>query len=599
MNRLQSLYIILAACFFISSCKTDKAPEVQFADLGRPQNTVVVRSEQEADNLNPLISTTNYGRQVYEQLFSYLLTVDPQTYEFIPQLAKSRPAITAVESGPYAGGTAYTFEIFEEAVWDNGSPVTGHDYAFTMKAVFNPKVRAQRMRAYLDIVKDIQVDSDNPKKFTVITNQNYILSEEAIANVAAVMPAYHYDPDGLLADIPYTDFSDPEKIAKLAEEDPRIQQFADHFNAAKFAREPDGVAGSGPYKLESWESGQQIVIRKKENWWGEALSNDYRGLIAYPDAIIYKPIENMATALAELKSGNIDVMNNIGPKDFGELKETDFVAEQFEFYTPLSLTYYFLYINGQKDKLNDKRVRRALAHGINVDQILENVYYGFGERLNGPVLPTVDYYNSDLPLIPHDPAKARALLEEAGWKDSNNNGIYDMEIGGEQVELSLEYLVTAGSEISRNVGLLIQQNLRQVGIEVVLESQEGNIKMQNLRSGNYDICGGGWALSNTLWDPKQGWHTESQGSSNRTGFGTAETDALIEKIRTTLDKTERNKLYTELQEIIYEEQPYVLFFMPTARLAIHKRFDTQTTAIFPGFVLNHFRLKGGKEAMKN
>ena len=599
MRHVQSLFIILAGLLFITSCKTDKATEEAFVDLGRPQNTLVIRQEQEADNLNPLISTTNYGRQVYEQIFSYLLIVDPQTYELIPQLAKERPAVEAITSGPNAGGTAYTFEIFEEAVWDNGTPVTGHDFIFTMKAINNPKVRSQRMRAYLEFIKDIKVDPENPKRFTVYTNRRYILSEEAIAGVAPVLPAYHYDPTGLLADIPFTDFSDPEKMAAMADEDPRIQQFADAFSGAFFAREKEGVSGSGPYALEEWSSGQQTVIKKKENWWGNALAADYPGLIANPDAMVFKPIENMATALSELKSGNIDVMNNIGPKDFGELKETDFVTEQFELSTPISLVYYFTYINGEREKLSDKTVRRAIAHGINVEQILENIYYGYGERLNGPVLPSAEYYNGDLPLVEHDPGKARELLEAAGWSDSNNNGIYDKEIGGEQVEFTLEYLTTAGSELSRNIGLVIQQNLRQVGIEVELEAQEGNVKLGNLKAGNYDMCGGGWALSPTLWDPKQIWHTESQGSSNRVGFGTAETDALIQDIRTTLDAAERNKLYKQLQEIIYEEQPYVFFFAPTARLALHKRFNAETTAVFPGFVLNRFKLKSGEQLSEN
>lgn len=599
MKRIQSLFIILSGLFFIVSCKTDKKEELQFADLGRPQNTLVIRLEQEADNLNPLISTTNYGRQVYEQIFSYLLIVDPQTYELIPQLAKSRPTIEAITSGPNAGGTAYNFEIFEEAKWDNGEPVTGHDFVFTMKAIFNPKVRSQRMRAFLDFIQDIQVDPENSKKFKVITNQRYILSEEAIAGVTPVMPAYHYDPNGLLADIPFTDFTDDEKIADLAENDPRIQEFADNFSGAKYGREPGQVLGSGPYKLTEWQSGQQIVIERKTDWWGDALSEDYPGLVAYPDAMIFKPMENMATALAELKSGALDVMNNIGPKDFGELKETDFVTEQYNLFTPISLVYYFTYLNGQREKLSDKRVRRAIAHGINVDQILENVYYGYGERLAGPVLPSSEYYNDELALLEHDPSAARALLEEAGWEDSNNNGIYDKEINGELQEMNLSYLTTAGSEISRNIGLVIQQNLRQIGVELELDAQEGNVKMGNLRSGNYDICGGGWALSPTLWDPKQIWHTESQGSSNRVGFGTAETDAMIEEIRTTLDRERRNELYKEFQEIIYEEQPYVFFFAPTARLAIHKRFEAETTSIFPGFVLNRLKLKGEEALSKN
>ena len=593
---MNSLRFTLGSLFLISILLTSCESEPQekntiCSDIGRPLNTVITRLDADPDRINPLLSTDRFAYTVYEQIFQFLLVPDPSTMEMIPQLVKSRAITEDITDGPNAGGVAYTFEIHDAAVWDDGSPVTGNDYVFTLKAVLNPHVQAQRLRPYLTNIRDVNVDEANPKKFTVITSEKYIVGEEAVGNTFPVLPAYNYDPQNLLGEIPITSFTDPDQLASIADENEALKTFATNFQEPKFSSEAGTITGSGPYKFEEWITGDQINLSKKTNWWGDQLIETYPALEAFPERLVFKPISNAATALAALKAGEIDVISNIDPKDFSEIQDQALVTDCYTLATPPSLVSLFFNLNTESEKLQEPEVRRAIAHAVDVNTVLQNLYFGFGERTATPVMPSLPSYNKDLPLIDFDIEKSKSLLQEAGWKDSNNNGTVDKEINGETVELELKYLLTANREISRNLALMIQNTLNQVGIKLNIVAQEFRTNLQDFRSGNYDMGSAGTTVPPT-WDPKQVWHTSSKGGgSNYTGFGNAETDALIDKIRMTLDIDERMVLYKEMQKKIYDETPRVYMFVPTARVAIHNRFDPVTTPNFPNFVVNKLKLK--------
>ncbi|NJN34264.1 MAG: hypothetical protein HC817_08455 [Saprospiraceae bacterium] len=113
--------------------------------------------------MNPLTTEDVNSVNVMDNIFLPLLDFDPQTFELVPVLAKSRPIISTVDTGKFKGGASYTYEIRDEAVWDNGAPVTAADYIFTVKAILNKKSGANNLRNSLDFVKDIQIDAQNPK----------------------------------------------------------------------------------------------------------------------------------------------------------------------------------------------------------------------------------------------------------------------------------------------------------------------------------------------------------------------------------------------------------------------------------------------------
>jgi peptide/nickel transport system substrate-binding protein len=578
--RLSTSHWMLCIALVLSlfSCKREPA-----VDFKRTDNSVIMRLEADPDRLNPVLSTTAYARAIYEQVFSYLVIQDPVTLEFIPQLAAALPERSETPEGLIA----YTYEIRKEAEWDNGTPVTANDYIFTLKAALNPRVPAQRIRPYLAFIKNITVDPSNPKRFTAYT-EKYILSEEAIGSALPVLPEYQYDPEGLLRNISITQFLDPEGIAALAESDERLTKFAEIFGSEKLSREPSGVIGSGPYRLDSWETGQRLVLTKKDKWWGSKLAKNAPALEAFPDQLVFKVITDNVAALNALKAEEIDAVSTIDPKDFLELQQTPLVNERYNLHAPLALISYFIYVNTTNPKLADKKVRQALAHTVNPDEIIENVFYGFGQRIIGPAHPSVPYYNKDLALIPYNIEKAKALLAEAGWSDSDNNGFVDKEIDGKREELKLTYLMSAGNERSKNIALLLQDNAKKAGINLELIAKETTAVFDDLKKRNYDLGGGGRSLPNTLWDPRQNWHTEGD---NRTGFGTPETDALIDEIRVTIDPAVRTPKYRKLQSIIYDEQPEIYLLAPQDRIAVHKRFEVEITSIYPGYNLNRMRLK--------
>jgi peptide/nickel transport system substrate-binding protein len=380
-------------------------------------------------------------------IFPTLLEYSPETTKLSPVLVKSRPEIEPINDGPYSGGAKYSYELLDEATWDNGSPLTAKDYEFTLKVLFNPHVACEVYRQYLSLIRDVELDSNNPKKFAVLTDEQYIKAEYATG--LFILPEYVYDPEGLLKNYSVGDLTDPAQAEKHAA-DENLKAFGEQFNSSKYSREKEFVSGAGAYKLEEWIAGERIVLKKKENWWGDKLRDQNKMLSAYPEKLIYIPVSDPATSISMLKDQSIDVMSAIPENQFLELKENELVNQHYNFYTPDILGYYFLYLNTRIPKLEDKRVRRALAHLFDVDEVLKSVKLGFAVPIIGPFHSTRSYYNKNLEPIKLNIEKARNLLSEAGWTDSNGNGTVDKNIDGELVEMNLQYLITPNNPTSNN-----------------------------------------------------------------------------------------------------------------------------------------------------
>lgn len=584
-RRHFAFFILLSCLFTIISCRqSNKQGTEESVDFKRTDNTVIVRALNDADVLNPLMTTINTSRMVADQVFQLLLYVDPETLQLIPELADSLPIATDIEEGPFKGGVKYTFTIHESAVWSDGSPVTAEDYLFSVKALLIPGVGNPALRNAAASLKDVRIDPTNPKKLDVYFNQKHFQAEAIAGNLIHVLPKSIYDPDGLLDNIALSDITDIEKASGLVDANPELKKFVESINTPEYTREV--ITGSGPYFLEEWVAGQRIVLRKKENWWGQKLADKHPGLLAYPDQIIFSPIPEDFTAITALKAEEMDVVIRIPPADFIEMQEQKEVLSKYNLFTSEQLAYYFLYVNTSSPKLSDKRVRKALAHAIDVDAIIEGVYNGFGKRTASPVSPSSPDYNKALEPVAFSPELARRLLEEAGWKDSNNNGIADKEINGTITELSLEYGHSANSSSSEAVALLVKDYAQQVGIDLRLVPTEMTQGMARVNNKDYELFSGGLQQL-TTWTPRQHWHSEGH---NRMSFATAYTDSLIERSEIA-GPDERRKIYHELQQIIYEEQPMILLMVPQNRIAIHKRFETPITPIYPGYFPNLVRIR--------
>ena len=586
----QKILFIFAIILFSQSCKTDPAATTKTTTTD-DSFTVVSRLVGEPNMLNPALTTQANSRRVMNQIFSNLVHYDTKTLKAMPMLAKELPIIEEITEGKHKGKLLCKYEIHEEAVWDDGKPVTGHDIEFSIKAILNPKVAAAPYRAVAISFKDMMIDETNPKKFSLVSD-NYFLTGIIFTDIQTI-PAHIYDPKGIMKNFTIKQLSDADGASKLAESDPRLQEFATEFSDEKFSREKGFVNGCGPYALEEWISGQRIVLKKKKNWWGDKLAAKYPLLVANPETIIYKPMSDVTTAVTELKAGSIDVMTQITSDQYNDLKESTDGQANLNFHEPLQMAIYYIGLNNNRPKLSDKRVRRALAHLINMDEIINTTMYGYAEKVVGPIHTSRPYYNKDLPLIEENLEKARELLKEAGWIDSNGNGVVDKVIDGELTELKLEYLSSRAGVTGQKIGTIFKANAKRVGVDIELAVKEGNIVADQRNKRDFDLFTSGWSQDPSPDDPYQNWHTDSDTPSggNRFGFGNEESDKIIEEIRTIIPEERRNELYKKLQKIIYDEQPCIFLMIPSGRIAINKKFDFTPSVRKPWIFENEFKLK--------
>ncbi len=567
---------------FSSSCRREEQSSMH----KRSSNEVSIRLEAEPDRLNPLLSTISYSRQVFDPLHLYLMNYDPTTLVLVPQLLKETPKIELIKNGVFEGGTKYSFEIREEAVWDDGKPVTAADYEATLKLIFNPFLPTLGYRTFLENIQSFDIDKMNPKKFTIILNDTYFAGLESLTNVVPVLPKHIFDADNSLDTVSLLKLiSDPSPENQLKNY-PFIKDFADYYLGEFFSRNPEGVNGAGPYKLVSWLSGQEILLEKKQAWWGDKLATDNAAFQAFPDKLLFKIIPDPVSALAALKNEEIDVMQNIAPEDFLGLTSDSTTKAHFSFYTPSSLSSYYISLNTRLPILSDKKVRRAFAHAIDVDELIKNVFIGFGTRCATPLHPSSAEYNADLKPITFSIEKAKKLLAEAGWSDTDKDGILDKIIGGKKTALSVKYLANASKASSMTLAELIKSNARKAGIDVVIDAKDANTLLDKLRSREFEMISAGRSIT-PQWSPSQNWRTDAD---NRSGFGNEKTDEWIDALEREPNQSKRWVISKKLQAEIYEEQPEIMLFCPQERLVIHKRFEAVSTAVWPGFHPVAFKL---------
>jgi peptide/nickel transport system substrate-binding protein len=580
--RKISLAVLIALTvpsLFVTSCKSKKKSSV---------NTTVInaRSMSDPDMLNPINLSSSDGRNISSLMFQALLGIDQDNYQITPVLAVSRPQISTVEEGEFKGGMKLDFEIRPEAQWDNGTPITADDYIFTLKSILNPLTNCQPLKPYYEWLGDVVVDSANNRKFSVIAREKYFKIEEFAGGY--VIPEYIYDPGKTMRKFSVKDMNTEPKRQAL-KENADIIAFANQFNSEKFQREKGGIVGSGPYAFENWTTGQNITLVRKKNWWGDKIKT--RDFLAYPEKIVFKMINDANTAVTALKDGQVDEIHGIEAKLFEELLKNDKVKGKIRLESPSIFAYSFIGFNLKNPKLSEKSVREAFAHCVNKKEINDVLGFGRSTLVESFVHPSQKHYNADLQPYNYDLEAARKLLDEAGWKDSDGDGFRDKVINGEKTKLSLDFKIPSGNKGREQTGILLKEELKKVGIDLVITAREWSVYLQDMDKKNFEVTYGGFTMSSTMSDPKQQWHTSAAvtGGSNSFSFGNAMTDKLIDDIRSDLNDESRSAKYKEFQKIIHDEIPCVFMFIPANRLGINKKFDVKLTMIDPGYVYSEFK----------
>jgi peptide/nickel transport system substrate-binding protein len=573
MNRNLILYLFCA--LIITSCVNER-------DLS--QNTVVAHILSQPDGLHAYNNNSVMRSYIFSYTQKTLLGLDIESLEYVPSLLTDLPTSSK-------DNKTFYFELKDNITWDNGEKLTGEDVIFSTKIMLCHLTNNSQIRPiYNSVIKSVDLDKENPLKFSMKALDINWTAKTILGGIYIQQKSY-WDPNGILDNISFDQI-----LNRGFEETDEIANWFNDFNHADNGYKPENLKGLGPYKVSEWEASQYITLIRKENWWGindSSLDNN-----AFPEKIIFKVIKEDASSYLALKNQEIDVTTNIGTVKLMKLQERDYFNNNYDsdFLDRYGISYIGLNMkpDGIKHKpfFVDQKVRRAIAYMIPIDEIVEVMMHGKASRQTSNISALKKTYNDTLELIPLDIEKAKALLAESGWIDTDGDNIRDKVINGVKTPFSFKFSYMA-SPTSKEIVMMMKESMYKAGIVAEPTPMDFSLFYKNAGDHKFDAMLAGWGSSAAYSNPMQLWHTSSwvNKGSNFCGFGDAYSDALIEEANTTLDyDTHRNALL-KLQAKIYEDQPYVFLYITKRKFAIHKRFDNREMYFeFPGLRLNNLKL---------
>lgn len=463
----------------------------------------------EPATLNPISSTDLYARNVHRLVMDTLMKRNIDTYEYEPAMAEK------VEVSK--DNMVFTFTLREGLVFSDGKPVTAEDVKFSFDVIFDDKWQTAHLRPYYDAIEKAEVIDARTIRFTA--KRPYFETFSSICDI----------------------FIAPKHV---------------YGNAEKGRKMNKTLTGSGPYKLKEYRQGHSLVLERNPSYWGysnEAEKGKYNfAQIRYR----FDGEENLI--LERLKKGELD-FSGISSEAFH--KKTDgkpwggtLLKKKVENREPKS--YGYVGWNLTKDLFKDKKVRRALAMLMNREEMNQKFRYGMSMLATGPWYQQSEYANPKVKAIPFDPKAAAKLLADAGWKDSNKDGVLDKN--GQAFEFTL---LNPSKDVQKYF-VMYQEDLKKAGIKMNIQLIEFSALLKSLDDAKFDAFAMAWGGGNVDHNPKQIWHSDSRaaGGSNRIGYSNPEVDKLIDEGIATLDKAKRIKIYQKIYELIADDAPYLFLF---------------------------------------
>src|SRR5262249_3447123 len=283
---------------------------------------------------------------------------------------------------------------------------------------------------------------------------------------------------------------------------------------------------------------------RNENYWGKK---------PYLDKIVYRIITDYTAALTALKAGEIDLQPRLLPIQFKEQTGGPAFDEQFLKVTYFIPSLYESFWNNERPFFKDKRVRQAMTMLVDRQKIVDSIRLGLGQVAASPIAPQARDFNPDIKALPYDPKRAAELLDEAGWKDHDGDGIRDKD----GVKFKFEFLGSTGSTIYKQLSPVMAEAFRREGIEMTERVIEFGLMLESLKQHRFESTPLQSAHGDlTASDIYQAWPPPSAaGGTNFANFKNPEADRLLEQARQEFDAEKRKQLYWKWQEVFQDEQP--------------------------------------------
>jgi peptide/nickel transport system substrate-binding protein len=427
-------------------------------------------------------------------------------------------------------GVELTYTIRPDARWGDGVPITTDDVLFSYAVGKNPQTGVADAELYRRIFK---IEIVNTKTFTLYLDR--LTFDYAAINDFEILPAH---------------------LERKAFADPAQYRFRTLFDS-----DPTNPGlYMGPYRIAAVSPGSHVILERNPYWWGKK---------PYFRRIVVWTVENTAALEANLLARGIDMV--AGELGFSLDEALGFAKRhggQFHFIYKPGLVYEHIDLNLDNPILADKRVRQALLFGIDRKAISQELFAGRDPVADSFVPPLDPAYSADVPHYPYDPAKARALLEAAGWHQTGD-GIRRNKAGA---PLALELATTSGNRTRELIEQVLQAQWREIGIAVHLKNQPARVLLGGtVNHRNFTMAMFAWIAapenvprselySDQVPTAANGWSGE-----NFDDFRNKEADRLIDAIEGELDRPKRMVLWQKLQALYAEELPALpLYFRAEA-----------------------------------
>ena len=515
----------LALC--ATACRQQEAP--------RP--AVVIATSVDLEQVNELLPGQNpiTVGLLRHFLFRPLLAEQSDYAEHPPTFA---PALAErFEWSP--DRTALTFHLRRDALWSDGQPITADDVRWTWQAQTSPEVA-----------------------------WDYAFVKEPIRDVEVVDPftaRFHFTAPSL------TQMSDAVEGVVLPKHAWSALPFAD------WRQQPDWFRGhlvtSGPFTLQAWIPQQEIVLARNPRY---AIADRPR-----LDRVVIRVLPDRAGQLTQLLSGAVDFVEALAPSDWSTVENS---AHTTLLRYP-TRQYNAIVWNLRQPNFADAATRRALTMAINRSALVDSLYRGHARVASSPLVTGVWAHDAALTPLPYDPAGAAALLATAGWSDSDGDGI--VERGGRPFAFDLS--TNTGSSVRADALVLIQADLRKIGVLARPRVLEPNSLMPAVAQGSFEALLTGWALDTSL-DLWSNFHSAAIGAgANYGGYSEPEIDRLLDAFEQQPDPASAKAVLQQVEHLLHRDQPYTFLWEPERADGASRRLrGARPNALSPFFEIEEW-----------
>lgn len=475
---------------------------------------VVIGSSSDIAGINEVVvpmSSTN--SEIVRQLFLTLVEEMPDYETVRPRLA---------ESWTFSDDRlTLTFRLREGVVWSDGVPVTADDVVFSHRAWTAPEL-AWEGTHLLEAVE--AVEAIDPRTVAFRFTHPYSTQLLDVAAGAVILPAHVW------GELPFSEW----------------RADTDWFR--------DNLVVNGPFTLAAWRPQQEVVLERNPLYYEEGLPR--------LDRVVVRVVPEQTAQLAQLLGGQLDFVLQLSPDDAPKVEQAP-GAELLSFWTRGFIAVGW---NVRRPLFSEPSVRRAMTLGIDRATLVESIWGDLARPIASPIPPDTWAWSEEASPLPYDPAEARRLLDAAGWVDRDGDGVREKD--GQPFRFRL--ITNAGNSQREDALVIIQDQLKRIGVAVVPEALEFHTMIEQLTGGEFDAAVIGWAIP-TTFDFRFAYHSSEIGGANVIGFSNPEVDRLLEEARLAPDMPSMGPHLDRLQRLQQELQPYTFLWQSKRLLGVRER----------------------------